>query len=263
MQKTVPAFLIVAAACAALALAQDAQPASDAPKSKKGAADGRPAYVPTPKAQAEPPAEKRGVLQSLFGSRLGQRRPLFNTTPAPKLPVATPIPVAKATPKPKVEIASEKPAPRLKKKRSKPKPEEETPETPKVAAKTKVKPAEDTTETTDTPKPAATPAPKSAGRKGQRGAKTTAAAAVEPGPDADPEAKEKFRFDKVKAEAAADPTVQELKQKADSAATDEEARSAQRAYNKALFNRMKKIDDSLSDRIDQMEAAVLKRLGNP
>jgi hypothetical protein len=33
-----------------------------------------------------------------------------------------------------------------------------------------------------------------------------------------------------------------------------------KAYNKALFSRMRKADPSVKERIDQMEAAVLKRL---
>ena len=59
---------------------------------------------------------------------------------------------------------------------------------------------------------------------------------------------------------AADPKLQELKLKADTAATDEEARKALRTYNKALFQKMRDLDPSIKERIDKMEAAVLRRL---
>ena len=57
-----------------------------------------------------------------------------------------------------------------------------------------------------------------------------------------------------------DPQVRSLKARADDAATEEESRKALRAYNKALFEKMRKVDGSLSDRIDRMEAAMLRRL---
>ena len=52
-----------------------------------------------------------------------------------------------------------------------------------------------------------------------------------------------------------------LKAKADDAATDEESRKALRAYNKALFDKIRKLDSTVSDRADRMEAAIMKRLG--
>jgi hypothetical protein len=57
-----------------------------------------------------------------------------------------------------------------------------------------------------------------------------------------------------------DPHVKSLKAKADDASTDEESRKALRAYNKALFEKIRKIDDSVSERADRLEAAILKRL---
>ena len=54
--------------------------------------------------------------------------------------------------------------------------------------------------------------------------------------------------------------MQKLKEKADGAVSDDEARKAQRAYNKALFNKMRSIDSSIKDRADRIEAAIMKRL---
>lgn len=76
----------------------------------------------------------------------------------------------------------------------------------------------------------------------------------------DPEVREKALFDAAKAKASEDPEVVELKAKADGAVTDDDARSAQRAYNKALYAKMRELDGSISRRIKEMEAAVLKRL---
>jgi hypothetical protein len=49
--------------------------------------------------------------------------------------------------------------------------------------------------------------------------------------------------------------------KADTAPTEEEARKALRAYNKSLFQKMRKIDPSIKERIDATEAVILKRIG--
>ena len=59
-----------------------------------------------------------------------------------------------------------------------------------------------------------------------------------------------------------DPKVKSLKDKADQATTDEESRAALRAYNKELFEKVKKIDSGVSDFADQLEKAILKRLGD-
>jgi hypothetical protein len=79
--------------------------------------------------------------------------------------------------------------------------------------------------------------------------------------NADAEAAEKQKYDQAKAKAVADPKVQELRGKADLAASEEESRKALRAYNKAMFKRMKEIDPSIKDHIDRMEAAVMSRIG--
>ncbi len=253
MQKSLPVFLAVLG-FAATAVAQDA-PAK------------KPAFVPTaspaePSADA-PKKESRSVLQTLFGSR--QKRPPVAPKPAPKVAAATPAPAPpEPEPAPKPKIAKTKPgkkpaqtvtAPLAKKSKSKSDPTEPAPE-PTVA---KTEPPAAAPDKPEPPAPPA-PAPVKKSRKGKTAPTTAAQQGVEPPADADPEAKEKFRFDQAKAKAAEDPDVMELKAKADSAISDEDARSAQRAYNKALFSKMRKIDGSLEERINSMEAAILKRL---
>ncbi len=77
-----------------------------------------------------------------------------------------------------------------------------------------------------------------------------------------PDAIEKAKFDEVKSRAAADPHIQELRQKANEAGDDVEGRKALRSYNKALFQKMRSLgDESVQDRIERMESAVLKNLG--
>ena len=78
----------------------------------------------------------------------------------------------------------------------------------------------------------------------------------------DPDELDKHKYDAAKTKAAEDPEIQALKQKADEAVTDDEANKAQRAYNKALFARMRKLEPLIKERIDRMEAAMMKRLGD-
>jgi len=242
MPKTLSVILAICALCTA-AFAQDAasEPANDRP------AEG-PGFVPTAEPAATP-APKPGVLQRIFGSRQG-RRTLFPTTPAPKMGPATPAPAtpkATADPRKKTKpVTAPQGTPDLKKKKTKPKPD----------AAVSAEPPADNTE----PPAPATPAPVKKSRKGKPAPVVKAPDGTEPPADADPETKEKFRFDQAKARAGEDPEVQELKAKADAAVSDDEARSAQRAYNKALFGKMRKIDGSLEERINQIEAAILKRL---
>ena len=77
----------------------------------------------------------------------------------------------------------------------------------------------------------------------------------------DAEVVEKQKYEQAKAKAVADAKVQELRGKADLATSEEESRKALRAYNKAMFKRMKEIDPSIKDHVDRMEAAVMSRLG--
>ena len=249
MQKSLPAFLAILS-LGATALAQDTPPA------KKSAFDptATPSAVFTPSPEPEP--KSQGLFQRLFGSR----RPQGSYQPAP----APPTPQPSATPAPKPMVAKKDAGSGAPTAKVKPRPKKRIP---------KVKPAEGEAapgvaqneppavapENPDAPATPAPPPVKKA-RRGKGAPVAPAQGGVEPPPDADPETKEKFRLDQAKAKASEDPEVMELKAKADSAVSDEDARSAQRAYNKALFGKMKKIDGSLDERIDSMEAAILKRL---
>jgi hypothetical protein len=71
---------------------------------------------------------------------------------------------------------------------------------------------------------------------------------------------ERYKFTEAKRKALEDSAVQDLKVKADTAPSEEEARAGLRAYNKALFGKMRKLDPSIKERIDATEAAILKRL---
>jgi hypothetical protein len=100
--------------------------------------------------------------------------------------------------------------------------------------------------------------PKEKSGKGSR----AAAKRATPPPDLKtPEGQEKWKYDEARAKAAQDQEVRTLKEKADAAANEEEGRRALRAYNKALFDKMRAIDPTIKERIDAMEAGVMKRLG--
>ncbi len=107
---------------------------------------------------------------------------------------------------------------------------------------------------------AATSSQAKTGKSKQSGASKKATAA--PGDGSDPETAEKLKYDQAKATANADAEIQELKKNADAAGNEEEVRKALRAYNKALFRKMRGIDPTIKDRIDGMEAGVMKRLGD-
>jgi hypothetical protein len=81
-----------------------------------------------------------------------------------------------------------------------------------------------------------------------------------PAADADAETKEKYRFDVAKSKALGDPEVAALKNKADEATTEDESKKALRAYNKALFEKIRRVDSSVSEYSERLEAAILKRL---
>lgn len=242
-----------------------------APQAKTASQRGAAAAAPTP--EATPASKKPGFFGRMFGKKGA-------ATPAPATPAATPTP---ATPKPrskprKSEQPAEAEAPERTTTKKKPEPEsheaESKPaasETAKPSAETE-KPASESTASTE--KAPAAPAPGKRG--GKRGSKTAAATEEQSKPEekktkeqlavekavasGDPEAIEKAKYDEVKSRALQDEKVKELKAKADSATTEEEGRKALRAYNKALFQKMRGLDSSVRDRVDRMETAVMKRL---
>jgi hypothetical protein len=124
---------------------------------------------------------------------------------------------------------------------------------PKATPEPKATPAPKTT-----PTPRATPAPKP-----PKTSKTPTAPKPAPAIDegADPNAIEQARFNAAKSKALEDSEIQELKQKSDDALDEAEGPKAMRAYNKALFRKMRSIDPSIKERIDATEAAILRKLG--
>jgi len=203
------------------------------------------------------PAESPGLLKKIFGSRQGQR---VTFAPAPKAePKAAPPAPAKPKVKPKKKSVT-----KAKASGSADAPTTDQTAKPADAPQPAAPPAEPDASATPAPAPdvvAPPPVAPSAGKKKGKGKAPAAAPAVAVAPaDADAEAKEQARFDEVKAKATTDPGVAELKTKADASAFDEEGKNAQRAYNKALFEQMRKLDSSLEGRINSMEALILKKL---
>ena len=75
---------------------------------------------------------------------------------------------------------------------------------------------------------------------------------------AEEEAEESSHFQAAKSKALADPAIQDLQSKADSA-TGDDAKAAMRRYYRALYSKMRDIDPTIKDRIDRTEAATLRR----
>jgi hypothetical protein len=75
----------------------------------------------------------------------------------------------------------------------------------------------------------------------------------------DQEAKDKARFNELKAQALQDPAIKALREKADTTA-GEAGREAERTYDKALFDKVKQMDPSISDYVDRLEKYAMKRL---
>lgn len=230
MLRTVPILLVILGLMAPHSFAQQAS------GSRK---------VSTPIPVAKPVERKPSFFERLFG-----RRP--KPTPAP----ATPAPTPRAR---KNRPSATKPTTRS---TSKPR-----------SSSTTTKPAETTTDRPATEKPATSapaetsaekPTPKPAAKRPTKPAATASKTSPPPPPGnpTDPEELDKFKYDTAKAKAMEDPEVQALKQKADEAVSDEEANKAQRAYNKALFAKMRKLDPLIKERIDRMEAAMMKRLND-
>lgn len=263
-----------------------AKPSSTVAAEPKPSSASAPATVPSGEASAEStPKPKKSFLGWLFGSRkkknaatpaptaevttpkpgatphksTGARKPsgtpeiAADSTPKPGKTTPTPkaTPAGKATPTPKTTPAL-KATPTPKATNAKPGKPEATPKPEKPAATPKPEKISSTT-----PVPNATSAPR---KSGKTKPEANATAPVDGNADVDAEAKEKAHFEAAKAKALDDAQVKSLKAKADGALTEEESKTALRNYNKALFQKIKKIDPSVSEWSDRMEAAILKRL---
>jgi hypothetical protein len=76
----------------------------------------------------------------------------------------------------------------------------------------------------------------------------------------DQERKLKVRYKEVRIQAEKDPKITALREKAETSPTFEGERAAYRAYYRALFKKMRKVDSNLSKKCDLMEKAYLDRL---
>ena len=258
---------------AAIAFAQDsAPPAESKPATVKVASAARAG------ASGAAPAKHASIHQ--ISKPIVKATPVTKATPVAKpasIVKATPVPVATPVPKkqgfwsrvfgnkptPTPVPATPKPVPIKKKitkkiRSSKPKiatmPPDTTPDRNKAESS---KPTGEVTPPTKSEPVVKPPTIKSGKTKGGEKVQN-----FPPSTDnAEAEAAEKQKYDQAKAKAVADPKVQELRGKADLAATEDESRKALRAYNKAMFKRMKEIDPSIKEHVDRMEAAVMSRLG--
>lgn len=79
---------------------------------------------------------------------------------------------------------------------------------------------------------------------------------------APPSDDENTRYREIRAKAQEDSEVLSLQDKMDNA-NDDAAAKTTRDYYRALFEKMRKIDPALKERIDRTEAATLRRLVRP
>ncbi len=154
---------------------------------------------------------------------------IFGPRPTPT-PAPTPAPVVKRSPRPKP-----RPAP-----------------APPTEAVTKVTPK--------APAPATVPvAPptvvKSKTGKGSAKKGTPVTAAMISGDDA-------TKFKAAKAQAMQDAHIKDLKSKADGEVNEAEAHKALLNYNRALFQKIREVDPSVSDYSGKVEQSMDKRIGN-
>lgn len=204
--------------------------------------------TPSPAATPAP----RNFFQRLFGRRT---KPVQRVAPA-----TTPQPVASRPRRPRSSTTVERQEAtntetETTKKKGEPKAPSEKPAKEAAAdgqvKETAAKPDEGTAPETSAP-------PK---QKSGKGSRTTAKKATPPPDLTTPEAQEKWKYDEARTKASEDQEVRALKEKADTAPNEDEGRRALRAYNKALFDKMRRIDPTIKERIDAMEAGVMKRLG--
>jgi hypothetical protein len=207
-----------------------------------------------PKPEATLGEPKVSFWKKLFGGR--------KATPAPATPAATPAGTPRgrrprATPAPEEAGALAKKADSAKPPKTKPSDQTPPGEKPEPGATANVPPKNESESPEPVTPPAATPAPV---KKPGKTRPVADAKNIPPTTSAEAEVQEKYKYDMAKAKALTDPEVLKLKEKAESAVSEDEARKAQRAYTKALFNKMRSIDGSIKERADRIEAGIIRRL---
>jgi outer membrane biosynthesis protein TonB len=189
-----------------------------------------PRYVNVPpekEAVAKKSGDSRSFLQRIFGPR----------------PTPTPAPTPKPTPKP---VIKKRPKPT-------PAPDSTTPEAPaKVTPKARPT-ATVTPPTSVTPASATTVKPKTGKGAVKKG---TPVSADSTGLD------DVTRFRNAKSKALEDAHIKDLKSKADGEVNEAEAHKALMNYNKALFQKIREVDPSVSDYSGKVEQSMTKRIGS-
>jgi hypothetical protein len=256
--------LLVLLLSAALAPAQEKADTTRKAATTKSAAATKP--TPAPAASAEGDKTKKpSFLKRVFGGGKTKEKKAEAEKPA-ATPTATPRPRrVKREPAEKPSEAPEKETEKAPVKKSEPARKSEPASKTEPAPKTEPESTAEKPEKPEKPaastkkgkgKAASAPAP-AEDTKPKTKEEQALAAANESG---DAEAIEKAKYDEVRSRVVGDEKLQALKQKAENAPTEEEGRKDLKAYNKALFQKMRSLDPSLKGRIDRMESAVLKQL---
>lgn len=128
---------------------------------------------------------------------------------------------------------------------AKPTPVPATPQTAKPRVSTQKK----------RPQPARAATPKTAAATPKPVAATPKTAATTPKP-VESEAAKAARFRSAETRAHEDPAIRELKRNIHNARSDEEQTAAFQEHRRALFQKMRELEPSLKDRIDQAEGAA-------
>jgi hypothetical protein len=71
---------------------------------------------------------------------------------------------------------------------------------------------------------------------------------------------EERRYELVKERVKADPSIQALKERSDAATGDEQGRNAAVEYYRAVFQKIRETDHTLTDRANLAEEALMRRL---
>jgi hypothetical protein len=154
---------------------------------------------------------------------------IFGPSATTPTPTPTPAPVVKHYPKPKPKLAPD--------------------ETPAVET-AKVTPKVHSTETA--PATTATTKPKTGKGSGKKGTPANAETAA---------LDDATKFKNAKAKALEDVHIRELKSKADGEVDEAAAHKALVNYNRALFEKIREVDPSVSSYAGKVEQAMTKRIG--
>lgn len=212
-------------------------------KPHRGLFSRRPKPTPTPEvAPSATPRKKRRAAEET-----PTPRPEEAPTPTPRRgALSRPTPTPEATPTPRKKRSEATPTP----------PPEETPApTPKKRTTSRSIPTpEEMPESTEPVKPKITVP--HMGRTADRPTPTP----FDPAAVKRASEQETAKFREVRAKALEESGLKDLQEKSDSAEPGPAQKKATQQYYEALYNKMRKLDPSLKERIDRTEAAAMRRL---